>query len=107
MFFHAEAEERNASRFRGSQTRSSNGLHRSIRSRTSGWPSNGAFGSSLQQQRETVHLHVFDGLTFKRDRENLRRVYSIRWRRVTDMPVGKLRNILEGVRGGHARQVNV
>ena len=55
------------------------------------------------QQRETVHLHVFDGLTFKEIADtsgaSLNTV-AARYR----YALAKLRNILEGVRDGHARQ---
>jgi RNA polymerase sigma-70 factor (ECF subfamily) len=55
------------------------------------------------EQRETVHLHVFDGLTFKEIAEisgaSLNTV-AARYR----YALAKLRNLLEGVRSGHARQ---
>jgi RNA polymerase sigma-70 factor, ECF subfamily len=55
------------------------------------------------EQRETVHLHVFDGLTFREIAEasgtSLNTVAG-RYR----YAVGKLRVLLEGVRTGHARQ---
>lgn len=55
------------------------------------------------EQRETVHLHVFDGLTFKEIAEtsgaSLNTV-AARYR----YALAKLRNILEGVGSGHARQ---
>jgi RNA polymerase sigma-70 factor, ECF subfamily len=55
------------------------------------------------EQRETVHLHVFDGLTFKEIAEtsgaSLNTV-AARYR----YAVAKLRNTLEGVKSGDARQ---
>jgi RNA polymerase sigma factor (sigma-70 family) len=55
------------------------------------------------EQRETVHLHVFDGLTFKEIAETsgvALNTVAARYR----YALAKLRNILKGVRSGHARQ---
>lgn len=55
------------------------------------------------EQRETVHLHVFDGLTFKEIAESSGaslNTVAARYR----YALAKLRYTLEGVRSGPARQ---
>jgi RNA polymerase sigma factor (sigma-70 family) len=55
------------------------------------------------EQRETVHLHVFDGLTFKEIAESSGaslNTVAARYR----YALAKLRHTIEGVRSGHARQ---